>query len=218
MTAGALTGLITTRLRVHPLLAGILVMTALYSINLVILGRSNVPIETASSLLDTSVGSMQGPMMMAVAFGIAVIGITAWLLKTDFGIAMRATGNNEQMASANGVHVNRMKVIGLSLANGLTAISGYLLVQYQGFSDINMGVGIIVAGLAAVMIGESLSGLMKVRTLWLILGCLAIGSMLFRLVIAQSLVFGLNPNYLKLVTALIVLAIVVGTTRKNSRT
>lgn len=217
MVGGTITGIIATKIRVHPLLAGILVMTALYSINLVIMGRSNMPIETETGLLDTTGDTLLQPLLVALVFGISLLLLIAWLLKTDLGIAMRATGNNEQMAAANGVHVNRMKILGLSLANGLTAISGFLMVQYQGFADINMGVGIIIAGLAAVMVGEAIGALLNIRKLWMILASIAVGSILFRLAIAQSLVLGLNPNYLKLVTAMIVLAIVVGSNAKSKK-
>ena len=142
----------------------------------------------------------------------------AWMLKTDLGIAMRATGNNEQMAAANGVNIDRMKILGLSIANALTALSGYLMVQYQGFADVNMGVGIIISGLAAVMIGESIASLLKINRVLTVLICMIAGSIVFRLAVAQSLALGLNPNYLKLVTAVIVLTIVAVSNLKAKRT
>lgn len=216
--SGATTGFISTKLRINPLLSGILVMTSLYSINLAIMGRSNVPLEMEMGLFSSGDTISQNPLLVATAFAFTIALMMAWVLKTDLGIAMRATGNNEQMASANGVNINRMKILGLSIANALTAMSGFLMVQYQGFADVNMGVGIIISGLAAVMIGESISSLIKINRVWAILICMIVGSIVFRLAVAQSLAFGLNPNYLKLVTAGIVLTIVAVSNLKAKRT
>ena len=216
--SGATTGFISTKLRINPLLSGILVMTALYSINLAIMGRSNIPLDLDTGLFSANDTMNQKPLLVAAAFAFTIAMIMAWMLKTDLGIAMRATGNNEQMASANGVNINRMKILGLAIANALTAFSGFLMVQYQGFADVNMGVGIIISGLAAVMIGESISSLFKINRVWAILICMIVGSMVFRLAVAQSLAFGLNPNYLKLVTAGIVLTIVAVSNLKGKRT
>ncbi|MFM7053245.1 MAG: ABC transporter permease [Bacteroidota bacterium] len=214
---GATTGIISTRLRINPLLSGILVMTALYSINLAIMGRSNIPLDMEMGLFASNEIINQKPLLVASAFAFLIALMMAWMLKTDLGIAMRATGNNEQMASANGVNINRMKILGLAIANALTALSGFLMVQYQGFADVNMGVGIIISGLAAVMIGESIASLFKFNRVWAILICMIAGSMVFRLAVAQSLAFGLNPNYLKLVTAVIVLTIVAISNLKAKR-
>ncbi|MGR6087429.1 MAG: ABC transporter permease [Arcticibacter sp.] len=216
--SGATTGFISTKLRINPLLSGILVMTALYSINLAIMGRSNIPLDLDTGLFSSNDNMNQKPLLVAAAFAFTIAMIMAWMLKTDLGIAMRATGNNEQMASANGVNINRMKILGLAIANALTAFSGFLMVQYQGFADVNMGVGIIISGLAAVMIGESIASLFKINRVWAILICMIAGSMVFRLAVAQSLAFGLNPNYLKLVTSGIVLTIVAVSNLKGKRT
>lgn len=216
--SGATTGVISTRLRINPLLSGILVMTALYSINLAIMGRSNIPLDMDMGLFASNDTIYQKPLLVASVFAFSIALMMAWMLKTDLGIAMRATGNNEQMASANGVNIDRMKILGLSMANALTALSGFLMVQYQGFADVNMGVGIIISGLAAVMIGESIASLFKINRVWAILICMIAGSMVFRLAVAQSLAFGLNPNYLKLVTAGIVLTIVAISNLKAKRT
>ena len=215
---GATTGVISTRLRINPLLSGILVMTALYSVNLAIMGRSNIPLDMDSGLFASNDATYHKPLLVSLVFAFSIALMMAWMLKTDLGIAMRATGNNEQMASANGVNINRMKILGLSMANALTALSGFLMVQYQGFADVNMGVGIIISGLAAVMIGESIASLFKIKSVWAILICMIAGSMVFRLAVAQSLAFGLNPNYLKLVTAGIVLTIVAISNLKGKRT
>lgn len=206
--AGMVTGMITTRLRINALLAGILVMTSLYSVNLVVMGRSNMTIDTTTGILNSSFEDSTKTLATAVMLSITVLLLIWWLLRTDKGLAMRATGSNERMAAANGIHINQMKILGLALANGLSAISGYLMVQYQGFADINMGVGIVISGLAAVMIGEAFTKIFGKKNILFILLCIIFGCILFRLAIAQSLTMGLDPNYLKLVTALIVLAFV----------
>jgi putative ABC transport system permease protein len=139
-----------------------------------------------------------------------------YLLRTDFGIAMRATGNNETMVRAMGVNVSSMKITGLAIANGLTALSGSLITQYQGFADINMGIGIVVSGLGAVMIGETFLSAKSSRNLFAQLLVILAGCILFRLAIAVALSAGVDPNYLRLITALIVLLIVaIGHYRKS---
>jgi len=208
--AGLASGLIHVRLGVNALLSGILVMTALYSVNLMIMGRSNLPLMDAVTIFD-SLGFIKDPKLiqtiLLISITVIAAGFLLWLLSTDIGIFMRATGENEQMVRANGMNTGTMKLAGLALANALTALSGFLLVQYQGFADINMGIGIVISGLAAVMIGETLAGFFRKQPLALLIGAVIAGSILFRLALALALSFGLNPNYLKLATALIVLAI-----------
>jgi putative ABC transport system permease protein len=213
MMAGALTGMATghihTRLDIHPLLAGILVMTGLYSISLTLMGRSNIPMIALPDIFTVL------PFEREINQWILITGLTlvaalllVYLLKTDFGIAMRATGDNEQMAVASGVNTRLMKITGLALANAFTALSGYLVVQYQGFADINMGIGIVISGLAAVIIGESLIRKVKSDSLIWQVGSVIVGSVIFRLALAAALISGIHPNFLKLITALIVLLIV----------
>ncbi len=217
--AGALTGIIHTRLKINPLLAGILVMTALYSVNLFIMGRSNLPLINTKTIFDLFPfnNASQNLGCVLILFVIIILMLVVWLLKTDFGIAMRATGNSEAMVRSMGVNTKRMKIIGLALANGLTAISGYLLTQYQGFADINMGIGIVISGLGAVMIGEALFKTVLQKGILFHIIAVIIGSILFRVILALALTLGLNPNFLKLVTALIVLIIVgISNTRKHS--
>lgn len=217
--SGIVTGLIHTRLKVNSLLSGILVMTALYSVNLSVMGRSNLPLNGNSGIgelipfLNTS-GT--GLIWMILIFITVVVLALNWLLKTDFGIAMRATGTSEQMMTAMGVNTNTMKIIGLAMANGLTALSGYLLVQYQGFADINMGIGIVISGLAAVMIGDTFTRIFRNKKIVIQILAVVAGSILFRLVLAFTLTLGLNPNYLKLVTAAIVLLVVASTKFKRA--
>jgi len=212
MLTGTATGLIHTRLKVHPLLAGILVMTALYSINLIIMGRSNIPLSGNGIL---SGGENTGGAITMFGFATATGTLITWLLRTDFGLAMRATGNSERMVRANGVNTNRMKVTGLAIANALTAVSGYLVTRFQSYADISMGIGIVISGLAAVMLGESVLGIFKTSKTWIVIGCVIIGSLLFRIILAWVLTLGLDPNYLKLVTALVVLIVVAIKQRKS---
>jgi putative ABC transport system permease protein len=194
--AGTATGLIHTKLRVHPLLSGILVMTALYSVNLLIMGRSNVPFTGVEHLLN---GTSSTKMGILIAFALGTGIFITWLLRTDFGLAMRATGNSERMIRALGVNTDVMKI---------SALSGYLVAQFQSFADVNMGIGIVISGLAAVMIGESLMQLFRSTATWLVILFVITGSVVFRLILAFVLSIGLDPNYLKLVTALVVLLVV----------
>jgi putative ABC transport system permease protein len=209
--AGAITGFIHTKLKINALLAGILVMTALYSINLTIAGRSNLPlIGTASvfsSLNITGDVNLNSFWIMVVIVA-ALISLIGYLLKTDFGIAMRATGNSETMIRALGVNTDRMKIIGLALANALTALSGFLITQLQGYADISMGIGIVIIGLGSVIIGETLIGWFKLTSVWGSLLLVLVGAIVFQLVLAVTLAIGVDANLLKLVTAVLVLLIV----------
>ncbi|HEY5327871.1 MAG TPA: ABC transporter permease, partial [Mucilaginibacter sp.] len=147
--AGALTGIIHTKLKINALLAGILVMTALYSVNLSLMGRSNLPLINVSSifgLINISADPNHNAFWILSIFVVIITIIIGYVLKTDFGIAMRATGNSESMIRSLGVNTDRMKITGLALANALTAVSGYLISQYQGFTDISMGIGIVIVG------------------------------------------------------------------------
>ena len=209
--AGMVTGFIHTRLRVNALLSGILVMTSLYSVNLMIMERSNIPLlqvehifSTIQPLNNSYVNQLLIVLMIALIIGLLLV----FMLKTDFGIVMRATGNSESMVNAMGVNTNRMKIIGLGLANALTALSGSIVAQFQQFSDINMGIGIVIFGLGAVMIGETTMDLIKKQgIIWRIFGVL-FGCVIFRLIIAFTLASGADPNLLKLITALVVLVFV----------
>ena len=210
--AGAVTALIHTRFAINGLLAGILVMTGLYSINLHIMGRSNIPLLAEPGLMALA-ASINPGLHVEIWMGLLLGGTITlfWLLislffRTDFGIAMRATGNNPAMAAASGIHVNAMKIIGIAMANGLVGISGSLVAQYQGFADIGMGVGSIVFGLAAVIIGETL---LPAKSIWIKILSVIAGSVLFRLMVALALYVGLNPIDLKLITAVFVLAILI---------
>ena len=213
MIAGYVTALLHTRLGVKDLLAGILVMTALYSVNLHVMGRSNV------SLLDihTVVNDVHRVIPSSVSWpddlslGVLFLAVTAvlggiitWYLRTDFGMAMRAVGDNPAMITAQGVDKRHMIELGLALANGLVAFSGALIAQQQGFADVGMGVGTLVAGMAAVIMGETL--LFKQRGIGVTIIMVAVGAILFRGMISLALRLGLNPIDLKLITAAFVLA------------
>jgi putative ABC transport system permease protein len=224
--AGAMTGLIHTRFAINRLLSGILVMTALYSVNLHIMGKSNVPLldqRTAASIAEAWGLAVLGTptldlwgwtvntrdlsvlVLMSVVVAVAALALYAFF-RTNLGTAMQASGDNAQMMRALGVNVDNMIVLGLALSNALVALAGALLTQYQGFADAQMGIGMIVWGLASIIIGEALVG---VRKLGFIIAGAVMGSVLFRLLVAIALRAGLNPNDLKLVTAVFVFAALV---------
>lgn len=215
MTAGALagilTGLVHTRLKIDALLAGILVMTGLYSVNLSILGRSNIPLIDVQSIF-TALAVFEKPVYNELWVGLLFLGVLsaalAYLLRTDFGLAMRATGNSESMTRALGINNDSMKITGLAIANALTALSGFLVAQYQNFTDINMGIGIVLVGLGSVLIGDALIQWLGVRRVWVQLLLILAGCILFQSVLALALSLGINPNLLKLITAVFVLTIV----------
>jgi len=209
--AGALTGLIHTKLKVNALLAGILVMTALYSVNLSIMGTSNLPLNsfpTLFNLVKISADFNRNSFWIVSIFVLVITLMIGYLLKTDFGIAMRATGNSESMIRSLGVNTDRMKITGLALANALTAVSGYLISQFQGFTDISMGIGIVIIGLGSVIIAETLINWFKITSVGLSLALVLAGAIIFQLVLAVTLDIGIDATMLKLVTAVFVLLIV----------
>lgn len=209
--AGMLTAFIHTKLKIDALLAGILVMTALYSINLEILGRSNIPLIDTSSIFDKLTifkEPIYNNLVIALFLIILLVGIITYILKTDFGIAMRATGSSEGMTKSLGINNNKMKIIGLAIANALTALSGFLVAQNQGFTDINMGIGIVIVGLGSVLIASAIQSWLRLRSILAQLVLVIFGSIIFQMVLAVTLASGVDPNLLKLVTALFVLLIV----------
>jgi len=220
--AGVGTGLMATKFRIQPLLAGILSMTALYSINLHVMGRSNLPLinektlatyaeqlgsvvfggRTGLDIFGWTVGVRDMSMLLASFMLVVLVGLFLyWFFRTQLGTAMRASGDNAQMMGALGVSVETLTIVGLAMSNALIALSGALLAQYQGFADVQMGIGIIVLGLASVIIGEALVGS---RSLGLLISGAIMGAVLFRLLVAVALRWGLNPNDLKLITAVFV--------------
>jgi len=209
--AGICTGLIHTKLQINALLAGILVMTGLYSVNLIILGRSNVPlinISTIFYLLPLFHADLYNQLLVSLLIILVLFILLRYLLLTDFGIGMRATGNNPIMTKSMGINNDSIKIIGLAIANGLTALSGYLVSQYQGFADINMGIGIVITGLGSVLIADALRIWLNITQIGMQILLVLIGSFLFQMVLAFTLAMGVDPNFLKLATALFVLIIV----------
>jgi len=225
--AGLVTGFLHTRCRIHPILSGILTMTALYSVNLRVMGKSNISLLAVNTLALSAerlgapffgtgksillwgweVAPRDLSILLAASLLVLMIMLLVYLFfRTDLGTAMRATGDYPQMVRAQGTETGLMITLGLALANGLIALSGALLTQYQGFADVQMGIGMLVWGLASVIIGESL---VRGGGLGLTVCGALIGSLLFRLLVAIALRFGLNPNDLKLITALCVFASLV---------
>jgi putative ABC transport system permease protein len=227
MVAGSITGILHTRFKVSTLLAGVLTSTGLYSVSLFVMGSGNLSLASAESLLtvaerfgqkvfglpssvtlfgtDVSGGSIAALVLMALlAGGLALI--MALFMGTDLGLAMRAAGSNPQMAKAVAIDVDGMVVLGLGLSNGLIAFAGALYSQFQGFADIQMGIGALVTGLANLMVGEALLGKRPIGR-W-IAGAV-VGAVVFRLIVAAAIRAGLNPNALKLITAIFVLGVLV---------
>lgn len=209
--AGVVTGLLHVLGNINPLLAGILTQIALYSINLRIMGKSNVPLLRESTIMtplrEAGLLGTWGSAGFLTVGAVAIGAILYWFLGTGYGVALRATGDNELMARSQGINTGTAKIAGLALSNGLVALCGSLLAQYQGYADISMGIGLIVAGLASVIIGQALFGMTAV---WQAILAAMAGSVIYRVVIQLALNANLNPNDMKLVSAvLVVVALVV---------
>lgn len=217
--AGVVTAQLHIRLKILHLLASILVMLALYSINLRIMGRPNMPLLNAETVFDP-VRALPVPGYVAVPIAMVLVVTLAkfaldWFLSTEIGLGLRAAGANERMASAQGIDRNRMLPLGLGISNGFVGLAGALFAQSQGFADVGMGVGVIIVGLAAVIVGETIVG---PRTVFLATLGAVIGSVVYRVVLAFALnldSIGLRAQDLNLVTAgLIVAAIAFSRARK----
>ena len=218
--AGALAGLITavlhTRMGIPPILAGILTQLALYSINLRIMGKSMLAVSVDKFNLLVSVRNQQVSCLVALLFVVAIIGLLYWFFGTELGCAIRATGANSNMSRAQGINTDRMKLLGLVLANGLVGLSGGLYTQYLGSVTVNMGRGAIVIGLAAVIIGEVLFSKIF-RNFALRLAGVVIGAIAYYVVIALVIQLGLNTDDLKLFSAVFVAVALFVPYWKNSR-
>ncbi len=215
LIAGAVTAVIHNKLHVPNLLAGILTMTMLYSVNIRVLGnRANLPlirVETILTRINSLFGgSLSDEQSMLVFFAFVVIIVVVLLsvfFRTDMGLTMGAMGNNEQMIITQGVNPEYLKIIGVGLSNGIVAVSGAFAAQYLGFADVNMGQGIIIAGLASVMIGEFF---IRTTRISLLLSRAILGSIIFRAIMFVGRYYGyyikLTPNDLKLITGLLIIA------------
>ncbi len=209
MVTGLVTGLFHTKMGIPAILAGILTQLALYSINLRIMGnKANVAVNVTKydllvSLRNVRSLSLENPIVLLVIITVVLILVLYWFFGTEYGSALRATGANGNMARAQGINTDTCKVVGLMLSNGLVALSGALLAQYQGFADVSMGRGAIVIGLAAVIIGEVIFGKIFLNFGMKLLA-VSIGAIIYYIVMQVVLWLGLNTNDLKMITALVV--------------
>lgn len=204
--AGCCTGVLYTKLKINSLLAGILMMTVLYSFNLRIMGKSNIQLLTVDTFLTPLENLPVNRFIpiiaffFVVSFGVKIL--TDLFMHTQLGFAMRATGDNEQMIRALGVNTDNTTILGLGISNAFVALSGALVAQDQGFADVGMGIGMIVAGLASIIIGEALMGKHTVQRMTL---AALVGSILYKEIISIGLRLGLAPTDLKLATGIMVI-------------
>lgn len=208
LLAGAITGLLHTLMGIPPILAGILTQLSLYSINLKIMGKANQSVNVNNTDLLVSLRwvkefAFHNPLITVGIVLIVLIALLYWFFGTEMGSAIRATGSNLNMSRAQGINTSFNKVLGIMLSNGLVAFSGAFLAQYQGFADVKMGQGAIVIGLAAVIIGEALFGKIF-RNFALKLLSVALGSIIYYIVIQAVITLGFDANLLKLLSATIV--------------
>lgn len=207
--AGAITGYINVKLKVTNLLAGIIVMTGLYSINLRIMGKSNIPLFTTKNIFHGNIS----PVVVSIIFLLAVKAIVDFLLSTKFGFALKALGDNESLVVSLGLDEKVWKIYGLMISNSLVALSGGLLAQYQGFADVGMGTGTIITGLASIIIGEAILGKNKLlKGTWMVI----IGTIIYKAIISIALWIGMNASDLKLITSILVVIIIYLKLKKES--
>ena len=208
LCAGLATSLLNTKLKIPALLAGILMMVGLYSINLRIMGQPNLQLLREPSIFSLTAQllgletRLEYRLVVAGVLAVVVFFILNWFLRTEIGLALRATGDNEQMVRGAGIDTDKTTILGVSIANGIVALSGGVVAQGQGFSDVNMGVGMIITGLASVIIGEALFRPKGVARL--LLAAFG-GTFVYRLVISIALRIGMRAGDLKLITAVIVI-------------
>lgn len=205
MLAGAMSGLLHTKLKIPALMAGILTMIALYSVILRVMGKANLSLLNTDTVFTSMEFLQLSPNMTTFVVGLFIaVAIPLWMywfFGTEIGMAVRATGNNPQMIRAMGVNTDDMFLLGLVLSNGLVAVSGAFVAQDNGFADVGMGAGTIVIGLASVIIGEVVFGARNFKNSLI---SVVLGSVLYRIVIAVVLYLGMPPNDLKLFTAILV--------------
>ena len=203
--AGVVTGILHTKLKIPALLAGILTMIALYSVNLRVMGKANISllrVDTVFTFIrDMGLNNAQAIFLVGLISTIFFGALMYWFFGTEIGAAIRATGFNQQMIRAQGIDTNGTIIVGLLISNALVAISGALIGQSNGFADVGMGTGTIVIGLASVIIGEVLFGTRSFKNCLL---SVVLGSVVYRFVIALVLQLGMPPNDLKLFTSVLV--------------
>jgi putative ABC transport system permease protein len=232
MAAGFITGFLHTKLKIPAILSGILTMIGLYSVNLRVMGQANTSLIGQNTIISIfkgllpeakEIGMKDSTLQVWVTMGvgliciIAVIAVLYWFFGTEIGCCIRATGNNENMVRAQGVNTDKMKILGLIISNGLIALAGALVTQSQGYADVNMGVGAIVIGLASIVMGEVL--LYRVKNFAAKLLAILLGSVIYRIIIAVVLQFGMDTDDMKLLTAVVVaLALSVPVLKKRKIT
>lgn len=209
MITGLVTGLLHTKLNIPVILAGILSMIALYSVNIRIMGKANTSLIGMTTIMNYlqekfALSPNVSSLAVGLVFCLLIVLIFYWFFGTELGSAIRATGNNESMVRALGVDTDTMKILGLMIANGMVALSGALVAQSQGYADVGMGTGTIVIGLASIIIGEVVRGRKTSFISYLV--CVILGSVVYRIIIAIVLQLGLKSTDLKLFTAVIVAA------------
>ena len=206
--AGAVTGILHTKLKIPPILSGILTMTALFSINLHIMGSANIQLNSVPTLYSKLTGLLKLTktnlsLILGATVCVLIMIILYWFFGTELGASIRATGINEKMCRAQGINTDTTKIIGLALSNGFIALAGAFLCQYQGYANINMGVGAIVIGLASIIIGEALFA--KVKNFFLTLTGIVVGAVIYRVVVAFVLYLNMPADDVKLMTAVVVI-------------
>lgn len=206
--AGWVTGVLDTKLHMPSLLAGILTMTGLYSVNMHIMGKSNVPLLNQKVLMNVLPASwsldLQTIVIGAVVTGLVIV-LLIWLFKTGLGLSLMTTGDNPAMSAANGIHTDRMVIIGYMVSNGCIALSGALIAQSNGYADIGMGIGTIVIGLASVLVGEIF---LHGRQMWLRLTAMALGAVIYRYLLTVAMGLGFPVDDLKILSAGILVVVI----------
>lgn len=219
--AGVVTAVLNTKFKILHLLASILTMIALYSINIRIMSGPNIALLGSDTVFDAVIGSgipsQYAAILVFAIFGLSVTGFIVWFLKTELGMAMLATGDNPQMITSQGVNTHAIIILGVGLSNGLVALSGALIAQNQGAADVGMGIGTIIAGLASVIIGETIFGHSTIARAFI---AALLGSIVYRLAIALALGlelgdFSFNPSDLNLITAILVICALIAPNLKK---
>jgi len=206
--AGWITGILDTKLKMPSLLAGILTMTGLYSINMHVMGKANLPLLDQTTLLGLLPLGWSLNLQTIVIGGVIVLIVVSgliWLFRTRLGLSLMATGNNPAMSAANGIYTDRMIIIGYMLSNGLIALSGGLIAQSNGFADIGMGIGTIVIGLASVLVGEIF---LHGRKMWIRLTGMVVGAIIYRYLLTLAMGLGFPVNDLKILSAIILVIVI----------